>query len=84
MLQLDKEGLKIHFLILLSISSTSLLFPLEFCKIYSPLNEFISGKNQPTTQSRHSKAFCENMAKSDKQNPFHFGTKAIEAKEFLN
>ena len=48
------------------------------------LNELISGKNQPTTQYRQSKAFCKNMAKSDKQNPFYFAANPIKASKFVN
>ena len=48
------------------------------------LNEFISDKNQPTTQYRHSKTFCKNMAKSKKQNPFYFAANAIKASKFVD
>ena len=60
----------------------------------STSSEFISSKNQATAQSRQSKTFCKELAKTDKQfhdtgyskrlrNPFYFAAKAIKATKFV-
>ena len=60
----------------------------------STSSEFISSKNQATAQSRQSKTFCKELAKTDKRfydtgyskrlrNPFYFAAKAIKATKFV-
>ena len=61
----------------------------------STSSDVISGKNEPTSQSKQSETFCKELAKADKRsydtgysrrlrNPFYFAAKAIKATKFAS